>query len=69
MITNKRKEKKMKIYIVHDEYNALVYFHRNLRDAKKEKSYCNVKGAVTINKIDVPRNKNGVIWAMRCVPR
>ena len=59
----------MIIYIVHDEYNALVYFHRNLRDAKKEKSYCGRPNAVTISKIDVPRNKDGVIWAMGMVPR
>tara|TARA_R100000008_G_C3546351_1_gene147783 strand:+ start:784 stop:993 length:210 start_codon:yes stop_codon:yes gene_type:complete len=69
MITNKRKEKKMIIYIVNDEYNAEVYICRNLKEAKRTKSRCWNPNAVRIKKIDVPRNKDGVIWAMRCVPR
>ena len=59
----------MIIYIVNDEYNAEVYICRNLKEAKKTKSYCGRPKAVTIRKIDVPRNKDGVIWAMGCVPR
>ena len=59
----------MIIYIVHYQYDCEVWFHRSLKEAKKQKSYCEYPNAVTINKIEVPRNKDGVIWAMSQVPR
>ena len=61
----------MIVYIVNDEHGANVWVHRNLKDAKKQRSLVDkdIRGATPIRKVEFPRNKSGVIYAMSQVPR